>query len=42
MALSPQNAAIALVSRPNGTLIEILYDELGVSPRISPGNDFTD
>jgi signal transduction histidine kinase len=42
MALSPQNAAIVLLSRTNGTLIEVLYDELGVSSRIGPGTDFTE
>src|SRR5258705_1139244 len=41
MALTPQNAAIALLCRPNGTLTEVIYDELGLPPRLAPGSDFT-
>jgi signal transduction histidine kinase len=41
MALTPQNAAVALLCRPNGTLTEVIYDEVGLPPRLAPGADFT-
>jgi signal transduction histidine kinase len=41
MALTPQNAAVALLCRSNGTLTEVIYDEIGLPPRFAPGSDFT-
>jgi signal transduction histidine kinase len=40
MALSPHNAALAILCRPNGTLIEVVYDELGLTASLAPGTDF--
>jgi signal transduction histidine kinase len=41
MALTPQNAAVALLCRSNATLTEVIYDEIGLPPRFVPGSDFT-
>jgi signal transduction histidine kinase len=42
MPLSPQNAAVAILSRPNGAVAEILHDELGLSSRARLGHDFAE
>jgi signal transduction histidine kinase len=40
MAPTPHNAAIALLCHANGTLIEVYYDELGLTPRLAPAREF--
>jgi signal transduction histidine kinase len=32
MSTSPEAAALALLCRPDGTLVEVIYDELGLAP----------
>lgn len=41
MTLKPDNIGVALVCRPNGILGEIIYDELGVQHRLTPGQEFS-
>lgn len=40
MALSSDNAAIVVVCRPSGILLEVVYDELGLQHRLQAHQDF--
>src|SRR5262245_58409082 len=41
MVETGHNIGIALLCRPNGTVIEVLYDDLGLTARLTPGRSFT-
>ncbi len=41
MAVRSDNAAVAVLCGPSGTLVKVIYDELGLQHRLTPGREFS-